>query len=93
MDLINKLVPTKMQTVMKVFLIKIFPFNFDRCAPKYPPVKDPIINTINKFKGTDPILAKKTAPIKFQKMPTVKNVILMARRKSISKVLINYWLY
>ena len=30
MDLINKLMPTKIQTVMKVFLIRIFPFNFDR---------------------------------------------------------------
>ena len=34
-------------------------------------------------------LPKNTAPTKFQKIPTVKNVILMARRKSISKVLIN----
>ena len=88
MDLINKLIPTKIQTVMKVFLIRVFPFNFDRWAPKYPPVKEPIINTINIFKGTDPILAKKTAPIKFQKIPTVKNVILIALRKSISNVLI-----
>ena len=56
--------------------------------PKYPPVKEPIIKTINTFGGTDPILAKKTAPIKFQKIPTVKNVILIARRKSISKVFI-----
>ena len=88
MDLINKLIPTKIQTVIKVFLIRIFPFNFDRWAPKYPPVNEPIINTINIFEGTDPILAKKTAPIKFQKIPTVKNVILIARRKSISKVFI-----
>ena len=73
---------------MKVFLIRIFPFNFDRWAPKYPPVKEPIINTINTFEGTDPILAKKNAPTKFQKIPTVKNVILIARRKSISKVFI-----
>ena len=80
--------PTKIQTVMKVFLIKIFPFNFDKWAPKKPPVKEPIIKTINKFNGTDPILAKNTAPTKFQKIPTVKNVILMARRKSISKVFI-----
>ena len=89
MDLINKLIPTKIQTVIKVFLIRIFPFNFDRWAPQYPPVKEPIIKTINKFNGTDPILAKNTAPTKFQKIPTVKNVILMARRKSISKVFIN----
>ena len=88
MDLNNKLIPTKIQTVIKVFLIKIFPFNFDKWAPKYPPVKEPIINTINIFEGTDPILDKKTAPTKFQKIPTVKNVILIARRKSISKVFI-----
>ena len=88
MDLINKLVPTKIQTVIKVFLIRIFPFNFDKWAPKYPPVKEPIINTINIFEGTDPILAKKTAPTKFQKIPTVKNVILIARRKSILKFFI-----
>ena len=88
MDLINKLIPTKIQTVMKVFLIRIFPFNFDRWAPKYPPEKEPIINIINIFRGTDPILAKKTAPTKFQNIPTVKNVILIARIKSISKVFI-----
>ena len=89
MDLINKLIPTKIQTVIKVFLINMFPLNFERWAPKNPPVKEPIIKTINKLNGTDPILAKNTAPTKFQKIPTVKNVILMARRKSISKVLIN----
>ena len=88
MDLINKLIPTKTQTVMKVFLIRIFPFNFDRWAPKYPPVKEPIINTNSIFEGTDPILVKKTPPIKFQKIPTVKNVILIARRKSILNVFI-----
>ena len=77
-----------MQTVIKVFLIKIFPFSFDRWAPKYPPEKEPIINIINISRGTDPILVKETAPIKFQKIPTVKNVILIARRKSISKVFI-----
>ena len=89
MDLINKLIPTKIQTVIKVFLIRVFPFNFDKWAPIYPPVNEPIISIINIFEGTDPILVKKTAPIKFQKIPTVKNVILMARRKSISKVFIN----
>ena len=89
MDLINKLIPIKIQTIVKVFLTRIFPFNFDRWAPKYPPIKEPIINNIKIFEGTDPILAKKTAPTKFQKIPTVKNVILIARRKSISKVFIN----
>ena len=88
MDLNNKLVPTKIQTVIKVFFISVFPFNFDRWAPKNPPVKEPIIKTINKFNETDPIVAKNTAPTKFQKIPTVKNVILIARRKSISKVFI-----
>ena len=85
MDLINKLIPIKIQTVIKVFLISIFPFNFDRWAPKNPPEKEQIIKTINKFNGTDPIFDKNTAPTKFQKIPTVKNVILIARRKSISK--------
>ena len=89
MDLINKLNPTRKQTVIKVFLISIFPLSFDKWAPKNPPVKEPIIKTINKFNGTDPILAKNTAPTKFQKIPTVKNVILIALRKSISKVFIN----
>ena len=88
MDLINKLIPIKIQTVIKVFLIRIFPFNFDKWAPKYPPVKEPIINSANIFEGTEPILVKETAPIKFQKIPTVKNVKLIARRKSIPKVLI-----
>ena len=88
MDFINKLIPTKKQTVIKVFFIRVLPFNFDKCAPQYPPVKEPIIKTINIFKGTDPILAKETAPTKFQKIPTVKNVKLIARRKSISKVFI-----
>ena len=72
MDLINKLIPIKIQTVIKVFLISIFPFNFDKWAPKNPPVKEPIIKTINKFIGTDPILAKNTAPTKFQKNPNSK---------------------
>ena len=89
MDLINKLTPTKIQTVVKNFLMSIFPFNFDKWAPKYPPVKEPRINIINIFEETDPILVKKTAPIKFQKIPTVKNVKLIARRKSILKVFIN----
>ena len=88
MDLINKLIPTKIQTIIKVCLISIFPFNIDRWAPKNPPGKEPIIKTINKLNGTDPIVAKNTAPTKFQKIPTVKNVKLMARRKSISKVFI-----
>ena len=88
MDLKSKLIPTKRQTIVKVFFINKFPFNFDKWAPKYPPVKEPIINIINTFKETDPILLKKTAPVRFQKMPTVKNVKLIARRKSIPKVFI-----
>ena len=88
MDFINKLIPTKRQTVVKHFLITIFPFNFDKWAPKYPPTKEPIINIINIFEGTDPILLRKIAPVKFQKIPTVRNVKLIARRKSIPKVLI-----
>ena len=88
MDLKSKLIPTKRQTIVKVFFINIFPFNFDKWAPKYPPVKEPIINITNTFEGTDPILLKKNAPVRFQKMPTVKNVKLIARRKSIPKVFI-----
>ena len=30
----EKLTPTKKQTIVKVLLIKIFPFNFDKWAPK-----------------------------------------------------------
>ena len=41
------------------------------------------------FKGTEPILLKKIAPVKFQKIPTVKNVKLTARKKSIPRVFIN----
>ena len=88
-DFINRLIPTKRQTIVKVFFIKIFPFNFDKWAPKYPPVKEPIINKINIFEETEPILLKKIAPVKFQNIPTVKKVKLIARRKSIPKVLIN----
>ena len=88
MDFANKLMPTNRQTVVKHFLTTIFPFNFDRWAPKYPPTKEPIINIINKSEGTVPILLRKIAPVKFQKIPTVRNVKLIARRKSIPKVLI-----
>ncbi len=80
--------PTKKQTNVKVFLINLFPFNFDKWAPKYPPAKEPINNKINILEETGSILLRKIAPVKFQKIPTVKNVTLIARRKSISKVLI-----
>ena len=88
MDFINKLIPTKRHTIVKVFLINVLPFNFDRWVPKYPPVKEPTISKNNIFKGTGPILLKKIAPVKFQKIPTVKNVKLTARRKSIPNVFI-----
>jgi len=58
MDLINKLIPTRRQTIVKVFLTSTFPFNFDKCAPKYPPAKEPINNKNNIFWGTVPILLK-----------------------------------
>ena len=80
--------PTKIHRVVKVFLISIFPFNFDKWAPKYPPVKEPINSSINIFEGIDPILLIKMAPVKFQKIPTVKKVKLIARRKSILNVFI-----
>ena len=85
MDFIIRLIPTKRQTVVKLFFINKFPFNFDKWAPKYPQVKEAIINIINVFDGTDPILLKKIAPVRFQKIPTVRNVKLIARRKSIPK--------
>ena len=88
MDFTNKLMPTNRQTVVKHLLMTIFPFNFDKWAPKYPPTKEPIINIINKFEEIDPILVRKIAPVKFQKIPTVRNVKLIALRKSIPKVLI-----
>ena len=88
MDLIIRLIPTSRQTVVKVFFTNKFPFNLDKWAPKYPPVKDPIINIIKVCDANDPILLKKIAPVKFQKIPTVKNVKLIARRKSIPKVFI-----
>ena len=88
MDLIIRLIPTSRQTVVKVFFTNKFPFNLDKWAPKYPPVKDPIINIINVCDANEPILLKKIAPAKFQKIPTVKNVKLMARRKSNLKVFI-----
>ena len=88
MDLINKLIPTKRETTVKLFLINLFPFIFDKWAPKNPPEKEPIINNINIFKGIEAMLIKQIAPVKFQKIPTVMNVKLIARRKSIPKVLI-----
>ena len=88
MDLINKLIPTKRDTTVKVFLINPFPFIFDKWAPINPPEREPINNKINIFKGTDDMLVKKIAPVKFQKIPTVMNVKLIARRKSMPKVFI-----
>ena len=81
--------PTDKHTIVKVFLINLLPFKFDKWAPKKPPTKDPNISTINKFGGIDPILVKEIAPTAFQKIPTVKNVKLTALRKSIPYVLIN----
>ena len=84
----SKLIPTRRQTIVNVFLINKLPFNLDKCAPKYPPVNEPITNKTKIFEGSEPILLKKIAPVKFQKIPTVKNVKLTARRKSIPKVFI-----
>ena len=55
---------------------------------KKPPVKEPNISIIKIFEDNDPILARKIPPIRFQKIPTVKKVRLIARMKSIPKVLI-----
>ena len=76
MDLTNKLNPTRRHTTVKVFLISLFPFKLDKCAPKYPPVNEPIIRITNKFIGIEPILLKKKAPIAFQKIPTETKVTL-----------------
>ena len=84
----SKLTPAQRHTIVKVFLINVFPFNFDTWAPIYPPVKEPIISNINMFEGMNPILLKKIAPVRFQKIPTVRNVKLIARRKSNPKVFI-----
>ena len=84
----SKLTPAQRHTIVKVFFINVFPFNFDTWAPIYPPVKEPIISNINMFEGMNPILLKKIAPVRFQKMPTVRNVKLIARRKSNPKVFI-----
>ena len=80
--------PTERQTIVKVLLINAFPLSFDKWAPIYPPVKEPITNSVNIFGGIDPILLKKIAPVKFQKIPTEKKVKLIARRKSILNVFI-----
>ena len=89
MDFINKLKPTRKQTAIKVFLISILPFKFDKWAPKYPPKNEPNIRVANKFIGIEPNRLSKNAPIAFQKIPTVKKVELTALRKSILKVFIN----
>ena len=78
-----------MHKTVKVFLTSLFPFKLDKCAPKYPPEKDPKTRITNKFIGIVPILLRKNAPIAFQNIPTVKKVKLIALRKSILKILIN----
>ena len=83
--MINKLRPTSRHTNVKVVLISLLPFKLDKWAPKYPPVKDPNIRIIDKFKGIEPILLRKIAPVAFQKIPTEKKVKLTALRKSIWK--------
>ena len=88
MDLMSTLIPTRRHMIVKVFFTNIFPFNLDKWAPKYPPEKEPTTNNTNIFKGNVPTLVKNIAPVKFQKIPTVKNVKLIARRKSIPKVFI-----
>ena len=50
-DFTNKLTPTRRHTTVKVFLMSLFPFKLDKCAPKYPPVKDPKIRITNKLVG------------------------------------------
>ena len=87
--MINKLIPIIRHTIVKVFLINLFPFKLDRCAPKNPPIKEPSINKIIILKEKSLLLLKNIAPTAFQKIPTVKKVKLTALRKSIPKVVIN----
>ena len=88
-DLINKLIPTERHTILKVFFINLLPFKLDKCAPQKPPIKEPIIKIINKSGENEADLLIKKAPIPFQIIPTAKNVKLIARKKSIPKLLIN----
>ena len=69
--------------------MNLFPFKFDKCAPQNPPRKEPKIKTPKIFNGKEPNLLSAIAPTAFQKIPTVRKVILIELRKSRPKVLIN----
>ena len=51
--------PANKQTIRNIFLIKLFPFNIDKWAPKYPHVNEHINNSTKIFNGTNPILIKR----------------------------------
>ena len=69
--------------------MNLFPFKFDKCAPQNPPRKEPKIKILKIFKGKEPILLNAIAPAAFQKIPTVRKVILIELRKSRPNVFIN----
>ena len=60
----NKVIPTERQTIVNVFLINLFPFNFDKWAPKYPPVRQLLVGNI--FDGIGDI-SQNNRSMKFQK--------------------------
>tara|TARA_Y100001933_G_C18479935_1_gene347868 strand:+ start:128 stop:499 length:372 start_codon:yes stop_codon:yes gene_type:complete len=74
---------------VKNFLINLLPFKFDKCAPLKPPKNDPIIKINNRIIGSEPCWLRAIAPTAFQKIPTVRKVILIDVRKSNPKVFIN----
>ena len=80
--LISNEIPITKHNRVKHLFINLFPFRFDKWAPLSPPRNEPITNIIKRLIGKVPILLKANAPDAFQKMPTVKKVILIARIKS-----------
>ena len=81
--------PIKKHTHVNSFLINLLPFKFVKCAPLNPPRKEPNIRILRIFKGKGIILLRAIAPAAFQKIPTVRKVILIELRKSRPNVWIN----
>ena len=74
--------PIKKHTHVNSFLINLLPFKFVKCAPLNPPRKEPNTKILIIFKGKKPILLRAIAPTAFQKIPTVRKVMLIEVRKS-----------
>ena len=85
----NNVKPIKKHKHVKSFLINLFPFKFDKCAPLNPPRKEPNIKILIIFTGKEPILLSAIAPAAFQKIPTVRKVMLIEVRKFKPNVRIN----